>query len=256
MTIDHWQTPSPLAAIPSMTPSDEPPPPAIDATDPEWQRAQLRRLRLESSEIPARFRRPEVSVHAWLPEDEAGAALKRQLADYVKTAWSRRGTDEPAGLLLWGGRGRGKTHLACAVAKALITLHCARVLYAQTTGIFSEIKATFGRDDGDTEDGILERLSEIPVLLLDDLGSGRCQAEWEAEKLYQVIDARYGNGKITIITTNWSPLDVAQPQPREAFSSDLARMVGERVTSRLLEMCEIHQVCGTDHRAPAMKGKT
>jgi DNA replication protein DnaC len=77
-------------------------------------------------------------------------------------------------------------------------------------------------------------LTKIPVLILDDLGAEKA-SEWVAETLYILIDDRYGNMKPTVFTSNYSP-------------SELAERLGDRIVSRIMEMCRIIEIKTSDKR--------
>jgi DNA replication protein DnaC len=69
--------------------------------------------------------------------------------------------------------------------------------------------------------------------VLDDFGVQR-GTEWETEMLYDLIDARYGEGNFTIVTTNQSRSELEDS--------------GGRVFSRLVEMCFLVDMQGQDYR--------
>ena len=71
-------------------------------------------------------------------------------------------------------------------------------------------------------------------LLLDDFGVQR-DTPWEQEMLYDLIDARYGGEKFTIVTTNQGLPEVQQ-------------LFGGRIYSRLAEMCHLLEMDGMDYR--------
>ena len=80
----------------------------------------------------------------------------------------------------------------------------------------------------------MEQLSSVPFLVIDDFGVQR-DTEWEVEMLYNLIDARYADQRLTIITTNRNIEEVR----------DLA---DGRIYSRFLEMCHIIHVQAPDYR--------
>ena len=82
-------------------------------------------------------------------------------------------------------------------------------------------RSTFGTDQPQRFDDILELLSGCEHLVLDDLGRER-QTEWVQETLYLVLNARYEHCRATSLTTN---LDL----------DSLRRRIGEPILDRLSE---------------------
>ena len=72
------------------------------------------------------------------------------------------------------------------------------------------------------------------TLVIDDLGVEKF-SEWVVETLYIIINQRYENELPTIIISNLS-------------LKELSEKVGDRITSRIAEMCEIKKVEGEDKR--------
>jgi len=123
----------------------------------------------------------------------------------------------PAGwLVLQGGVGTGKTHLAYAIAGAVLGRGVS--VYAHTTpDLLDQLRAGY-KDD--TYDQLMSDLKDVPLLVLDDLGAER-NTEWAAQALFQVINHRYSKRLPLVVTTN---LNLAE-----------ARQMDARMVSRLLE---------------------
>ena len=88
-------------------------------------------------------------------------------------------------------------------------------------------------------------LVETEVLVIDELGKGRSN-EWELNILDQLISKRYNASKKTVITTNYVSSDIARGIGEE--KEILEERVGERIASRLYEMCEFMHLEGKDYR--------
>jgi DNA replication protein DnaC len=108
---------------------------------------------------------------------------------------------EPNGwLILKGGYGCGKTHLAAAIANQRLSLG-RPVLFVNTPDLLDHLRAAF-RPTADT--GYDERFDQVrnaPLLILDDLGT-QSNTEWAQEKLYQIFNYRYNAQLPTVVTTN------------------------------------------------------
>lgn len=100
-------------------------------------------------------------------------------------------------LLLIGGAGLGKTHVASSIGKAVIDKGYS-VVYESAQGLVDVYEAErFGRStDGDTE-----RFTACDLLIIDDLGT-EFLTQYTVSVLFGVINQRLMDGKSTIITTN------------------------------------------------------
>ncbi|HUK69046.1 MAG TPA: ATP-binding protein [Streptosporangiaceae bacterium] len=145
--------------------------------------------------------------------------------------WAADGT---CGLSIVGPVGTGKTQLAFAAA----------VLWLRRTGTWPPLvfRATTlfdslrGGYSGDQHQTLIGDCQQAPLLVLDDLGAEK-PSEWTAERLYEIIDDRYASQRPVIITSN-------------VKTRELAGYTGERVASRLTEMCVTVPLIGDDRRRP------
>ena len=85
-----------------------------------------------------------------------------------------------------------------------------------------------------TEEEQIERLSHIPLLILDDIGV-RSLSDWGQDFLLTVCDERWLGSRMTIVTANRS-------------LSGMISLLGERICSRLAGMCRVIEVGGEDMR--------
>jgi DNA replication protein DnaC len=111
---------------------------------------------------------------------------------------------QPQGwLILFGGYGTGKTHLAAAIANAVLRRK-QRVIFAIVPDLLDHLRATFGPDSPVAYDNRFELIREVSLLILDDLGTENT-TPWAREKLYQLINHRYNEVLPTVITSNLAP---------------------------------------------------
>ena len=129
----------------------------------------------------------------------------------VRLAYSRavEYAKRPQGwLVLFGNYGVGKTHLAAAIANEALRRHY-RVLFAVVPDLLDHLRSTFGPSSEVEYDERFETIRDVPVLILDDLGTENTTA-WAREKLFQIVNHRYNYALPTVITSNRKPEDLDQ----------------------------------------------
>ena len=176
-----------------------------------------------------------------------GAALERAVA--FCDGYPHLGPDEGLGLLFSGDNGVGKTHLAVAVLRELVTAKGARGQFWDFHELIRKIKSSYDAETKTTELQVLQPVVESDVLVLDDLGAWK-MTDWMNDTLFYVLNSRYMAKRPTVITTNYQ--DVTR---EEALSADplrrrefLVERIGQRLRSRLMEMCLVVRMHGSDHR--------
>jgi DNA replication protein DnaC len=102
-------------------------------------------------------------------------------------------------LLLQGGYGCGKTHLAAAIANYAVGMGVP-TLFLTVPDLLDMLRFSYDSEDTTFE----ERFNEIrnaALLVLDDFGTQNATG-WAQEKLFQIINYRYINKLPLVITTN------------------------------------------------------
>ncbi len=114
---------------------------------------------------------------------------------------AQRYADDPLGwLVLSGGYGVGKTHLAAAIAHECVA-RGQSVFFSIVPDLLDHLRAAFAPTSEITYDKLFDDVREAGVLVLDDLGAENATA-WATEKLFQIINYRYNFQMPTVITTN------------------------------------------------------
>jgi len=115
------------------------------------------------------------------------------------------------GLYIWSRtKGSGKTRIAAGIANELMKNYA--VKFAVSLTILQEIKNTWQRDTKYSENQLMDALYTTDILVIDDFGVER-PADWINDKMYQIINERYINRKVTIFTSN-DPLETLQYDDR------------------------------------------
>jgi DNA replication protein DnaC len=157
------------------------------------------------------------------------------------------------GLMLVGTIGTGKTHLAVGIVKALIREKSIPCLFYDYRELLKEIQNSYNSSVQTTELSLLKPVFEAEVLVLDELGAVR-PSEWVWDTVSLVLNTRYNDNRTTIITTNFADEPAGSVarnlSPARAASRDetLGDRIGERMRSRLHEMCRIVRMDGADFR--------
>jgi len=108
---------------------------------------------------------------------------------------------QPGGwLILIGGYGCGKTHLAAAIANERIAQNHP-ALFVNVPDLLDHLRATYSPTSDVSYDERFETVRTTPLLILDDLGTENT-TPWAREKLYQILNYRYNAQLPTVITTN------------------------------------------------------
>lgn len=100
-------------------------------------------------------------------------------------------------------KGSGKTRMAASIANELMNNQNKQVKFASSTAILNEIKRTWGKDSQESESRVIDAITTSQVLVIDDFGAEN-PTDWVRERFNYIIDDRYANKRVTIITSNES----------------------------------------------------
>jgi DNA replication protein DnaC len=192
------------------------------------QVVSLRQARALSAVIPRRYR--GVSFER-APVTEIAAPVTQAVKRFVRDIDAN--LDTGRGLWLFGSVGTGKTTLAMLVSKHALDAGRSVAIYSLPR-LLAEIRTTFDDDADRSYVDLLDRLAQVDLLHIDDVGAEKTSA-WVLEQLYAIVNARYEAERSVVITTNLE-------------RDDLAEQITERTVSRLEEMCEVLPLWGADAR--------
>lgn len=177
-------------------------------------------------------------------QDASMDGLKKPVRDSYAQALK-----EGRGLYLHGGVGTGKTWAMVAMFKDLAARGYDAVMWS-SADIIHELKADFDKTEGRLD--FQPYVTEMPVLLIDDIGSGRMTA-WVSEQLFEIVNERNQNKLLTYFTSNHDPESLGRAMNR-VYANDGGGLVetqdGDRLRSRISELCLIVNMSGKDRRMP------
>jgi DNA replication protein DnaC len=136
-------------------------------------------------------------------------------------------------LVLQGGLGCGKTHLAAAIGNFAVSMGVP-TLFITVPDLLDSLRFTFDNPEATFEERF-EQIRSAPLLVMDDFGTQKVST-WGQEKLFQIINYRYINRLPLVVTTNLNEEDFE-----------------ERIRSRLQDqelVSRVH-IMAPDYRSPA-----
>jgi hypothetical protein len=152
---------------------------------------------------------------------------------HLGTSASSSASTQPAGLLLTGAVGRGKSWLAGATANAMLEHRDLRWIDV------GSVLRNLDRDFGDPiRSDALDLIAGTSALVLDDIDKAK-GTEHGAAPLYEAINRRTNEGSPLIVTSNLDLDEIAARFPGE---------FGDAIASRLALHCEAFTLTGSDRR--------
>src|SRR6202171_931981 len=210
------------------------------------------RALLTSARIPKRYQHCELSNFDFDGPHRLLANARMAACRFVEEY-----PVDNTGLLIIGSIGVGKTHLAVGIIKELILSKGIPCLFYDYRELLKQIQNSYNESVKATELDVLRPVFDTEVLVLDELGAVK-PTEWVWDTVSLILNTRYNDKRTTIITTNFaddggqdayvnSSSDFARAQ-RATRRETLGDRIGERMRSRLHEMCRIIKMDGADFR--------
>lgn len=222
------------------------------------EKVSRRRARRLSREVPARFqnvgfdREPVPSIARTAPE---AVRAVRRYCDRIDEM-----LDKGEGMWFLGSPGTGKSHLAYLISQHALAAGRSVAIYTGPR-LLDEIRRTYGEEDSGSTLDLIDRLTTVELLHVEDLAVAR-PTDWVLEQLYNIVNGRYENERSIVFTcdlTGEDPARDATPPGERAPGAPaapamidptrLARHITQRNFSRLMEMCgDPFVLAGRDNR--------
>ena len=161
--------------------------------------ASLANSRKENAEIPLEYLNAKTkdfdwSLYAGHAIEKEKRMLNKYLVNYGKMA------EQGMGLYIYSKvKGSGKTMLSCCLLNELANRYGCNIKFVNVLDLLEITKRSYS---GDRE--AYDRIRNATVLCLDDIGA-QMQKEWVETVLYQLINERYTERKVTLYTSNVTP---------------------------------------------------
>jgi DNA replication protein DnaC len=226
----------------------------------ECQEMEREERRLAAAHIPERYR--HCSLDSYVMHF---SGVHRSQSDALRTARSfvkeYKVLPPGKGLLFTGSIGVGKTHLAVGVLQRLVREYGVRGLFCDYRELLKSIQNSYNPQVQTTELELLKPVFAAEVLVLDDLGAQKPN-EWVWDTVALILNTRYNDKQTTIITTNYPDLPAGagfkadEKGNKPAKNEDtLGDRIGDRMKSRLAEMCVRVDMTGEDYRQTVKRAR-
>lgn len=200
----------------------------IDEAEARLARQTRRNKLMDASGIIGRY---QVATFETFKDHTAD---QRRILEACRSFAENFRPDQGAGLFLVGPPGTGKSHLACAMVRAVIELHDLPAKIANARSIIRRLRATWRAGADEAEADVLEHLGRVPLLVIDEVGVG-FGSEAERVQMLDLIDARYRLQHPTVVASNVRP-------------DSLRDVLGDRAFDRLREGAKTLVFSGASHR--------
>jgi len=226
----------------------------------ECQEMEREERRLAAALIPERYR--QYTLDGFQPAFRgADASLSRALLTARKFVEAYPVDTAGKGLLFTGSIGVGKTHLAVGVLRRLVVERGVHGLFCDYRELLKNIQNSYNPQVQTTELELLKPVFAAEVLVLDDLGAQKPN-EWVWDTVALILNTRYNDKQTTIITTNYPDLPAGagfkadEKSNKPAKNEDtLGDRIGDRMRSRLAEMCVRVEMVGEDFRQTVKRAR-
>jgi DNA replication protein DnaC len=175
------------------------------------RKEMIQAKRIEFANIPDEFKNLTVrsfstDIYTSKESQSRAIAAKKITVNYIKKF--KEFEEKAKGLYYYSKtKGSGKTRLALSLGNALLNSEHRQVRFITTLSLLQEIKSTYNQESQYTESQLVEAISNVHILIIDDIGVEK-PTKWVNEILYSIFDTRMKYNRITIFTSNCAMEDL------------------------------------------------
>ncbi len=137
----------------------------------------------------------------WKATTDRQKQIKAKIEEWADTYPDRKANAN--GLILYGTCGTGKDHLAFAAVRKVLLTHSATAMWKNGRELFGQIRDNIDSDN--TERSLIRQLAYRDILVISDpLPVVGGLTNFQSDMLYRIVDARYAEKKLTVVTINVS----------------------------------------------------
>lgn len=182
---------------------------------------------LDRAAIPPRFRGKRLDDFNPATEGQRRALEIATTYAMGFTEMRKQGTC----MLFVGRPGTGKTHLACAIAAAVMTQR-RTAMYATVQDIIRAVRDTWRKDSERSESEVIRQFVAVDLLIIDEVGI-QTGSDDEHRLLFGVIGARHAELRPMILMSNL-PVTVSDDE-RVRGAKSVKDYLGPRIYDRIRE---------------------
>jgi primosomal protein DnaI len=141
--------------------------------------------------------------------------------------------------------GSGKTYAMCAIANELAKrgVACAVVYFPE---LIAQIKASFNAEDKGSS-ATIEKLKDVPVLMLDDIGSESVTSWMRDEILGRILNHRMMHELPTFFTSNFN-FQQLQAHYEQTNRNEYEPVKAARILERIKALAVPVELVGKNYR--------